>query len=195
LAPGLFSGGTVWVLYLALEPYVRRYWPQAHYLLDACAERALARSIGWPRRAVRRDAGRLFLRCLWRPIITWKAVLERAAGERVDMNYLVKRAHAPSAPGWRHIPGSITFHAASCSFYLFLFRVVAAEILGWPTAAFVLLFTALKSASSNYPALEWPFQAILYTGLAAGGIALRISRSRCRSFHSRHDSQYPGDAE
>ena len=29
VSTALFWGGAVWVLYLALEPYVRRYWPQA----------------------------------------------------------------------------------------------------------------------------------------------------------------------
>ena len=29
ISTALLWGGAVWVLYLALEPYVRRYWPQA----------------------------------------------------------------------------------------------------------------------------------------------------------------------
>jgi hypothetical protein len=29
ISTSLFWGGVVWVLYLGLEPYVRRYWPQA----------------------------------------------------------------------------------------------------------------------------------------------------------------------
>ena len=29
ISTALLWGGTVWVLYLAIEPYVRRYWPQA----------------------------------------------------------------------------------------------------------------------------------------------------------------------
>src|SRR4029077_18679085 len=29
ISAALFWAGAVWVLYLALEPYVRRYWPQA----------------------------------------------------------------------------------------------------------------------------------------------------------------------
>ena len=29
ISTALFWGGAVWVLYLAMEPYVRRYWPQA----------------------------------------------------------------------------------------------------------------------------------------------------------------------
>ena len=41
----------------------------------------------------------------------------------------------------------------------------------WLAAAgFVLLFTALKSVSSHYPAVEWPMQAVLYTALAAGAL-------------------------
>jgi hypothetical protein len=52
---------------------------------------------------------------------------------------------------------------------LFLFRVLLRK--SWlAAAAFVLLFTALKSVSSNYPAVEWPIQTILYIALAAGAL-------------------------
>jgi uncharacterized membrane protein len=41
----------------------------------------------------------------------------------------------------------------------------------WLAAAgFVLLFTALKSVSSSYPAVEWPLEALLYSALALGAL-------------------------
>ena len=68
-----------------------------------------------------------------------------------------------------HVPGSIAF-TLLLFLILFLFRVLFRK--SWlAAAAFVLLFTALKSASSDYPAVEWPMEAILYTVLAAGSIA------------------------
>jgi hypothetical protein len=52
---------------------------------------------------------------------------------------------------------------------LFLFRVLLRK--SWLAAVgFILLFTALKSLPSSYPALEWPMEAILYTLLAAGAL-------------------------
>ena len=67
-----------------------------------------------------------------------------------------------------HVPGSITF-TLLLFLILFLLRVLLRK--SWLAAAgFVLLFTALKSVSSNYPAVEWPLQAILYTALAVGAL-------------------------
>jgi len=52
---------------------------------------------------------------------------------------------------------------------LFLFRVLLRK--SWLAAAgFILLFTAVKSVSSNYPGIEWPMQLILYTALTAGAL-------------------------
>ncbi len=52
---------------------------------------------------------------------------------------------------------------------LFLCRVLLRK--SWlAAAAFVLLFTALKALPSNYPTLDWPLEAILYTTLAVGAL-------------------------
>ena len=165
IGTGLFWGGTVWVLYLALEPYVRRYWPQA--------------IISWTR----------VLNGRWRDPLVGRDVLYGVIlGLFVCLVYGVRfhlegRFGGPPASAsdeylgsarmaigaWlRHVPSSITFTLV-VFLLLFLFRIALRK--PWlATAAFVLLFTALKSASSTYPALEWPFQAILYTGLAAGAL-------------------------
>ncbi len=55
-----------------------------------------------------------------------------------------------------HVPDSITF-TLLLFLILFLFRVLLRK--SWlAAAAFVLLFAALKSLSSNYPAVEWPIR-------------------------------------
>jgi predicted Ser/Thr protein kinase len=165
ISTALLWGGTVWILYLAIEPYVRRYWPQA--------------IISWTRVL----AGR------WRDPLVGRDVLYGAVVgvlfcDLFDLRY---RLEAPlGAPpslantdylgsfrlalgaGLMHVPGSIT-STLLLFLILFLLRVLLRK--SWLAAAgFVLLFTAMKAVSSNYPAVEWPLEAILYTTLAAGAL-------------------------
>jgi hypothetical protein len=165
ISTALLWGGTVWILYLAIEPYVRRYWPQA--------------IISWTRVL----AGR------WRDPLVGRDVLYGAVVgvlfcDLFDLRY---RLEAPlGAPpslantdylgsfrlalgaGLMHVPGSIT-STLLLFLILFLLRVLLRK--SWLAAAgFILLFTAMKAVSSNYPAVEWPMEAILYTTLAAGAL-------------------------
>jgi len=165
ISGALFWGGVVWVLYLALEPYVRRYWPQA--------------LISW----TRVFAGR------WRDPLVGRDVLYGAVLGILFCNIFVLAYHLaarlgapPSHPGldylgsariaigsWlEHLPDSIS-STLLLFLLLFLFRVLLRK--SWLAAiGFILLFTALKSVSSDYPAVSWPIEAILYTVLAAGAL-------------------------
>ena len=165
ISTALFWGGAVWMLYLALEPYVRRYWPQA--------------IISWTRVL----AGR------WRDPLVGRDVLYGAVLGTLFCDLYGIRYHlegrfgaAPSLLGveylgnarmaiatWlQHVPGSIST-TLLLFLLLFLFRVVLRK--SWLAAvAFVLLFTTLKSLGSDYPALEWPLEAILYTAFAFGAL-------------------------
>jgi predicted Ser/Thr protein kinase len=165
IGTALLWGGTVWVLYLAIEPYVRRYWPQA--------------IISWTRVL----AGR------WRDPLVGRDVLYGAVLGVLICDLYGLRYHlegrlgaAPAfagteylgssrlafGAGLMHVPGSISF-TLLLFLILFLLRVLLRK--SWLAAAgFVLLFTAIKSVSSNYPAVEWPLQAILYTALAVGAL-------------------------
>jgi serine/threonine protein kinase len=165
VSTALFLGGAVWVLYLALEPYVRRYWPQA---IISWTRVLTGR---WRDPLVGRDVlygvmlG-LFL-CLMYGI---RFHLEGHFGgvpADADARYLGGGRMAIGA--WlTHVPSSISFTLVVFLLF-FLFRVFLRKAwLG--AAAFVLLFTALKSASSPYPALEWPLEAIVYSVLAAGAL-------------------------
>ena len=165
ISTGLFLGGMVWVLYLALEPYVRRYWPQA--------------IISWTRLL----AGR------WRDPLVGRDVLYGVVLGVFFCDvygvyfYLTGRLGAPPAilgvgylgstriaiAAWlQHIPESI-LSTLLVFLVLFLLRVLLRK--GWLGAvAFVLLFAALKSVSSDYPGVSWPIQAILYAALGAGAL-------------------------
>ncbi len=165
ISTALLWGSAVWVLYLAIEPYVRRYWPQA--------------IISWSR----------VLNGRWRDPLVGRDVLYGAVVgilfcDLFALRYRLEgRLGAPPAltntdylgsfrlafgASLMHVPGSITF-TLLLFLILFLFRVLLRK--SWlAAAAFVLLFTTLKSASSDYPTVDWPMEAILYALLAAGAL-------------------------
>jgi len=165
ISTALFWGGAVWVLYLAVEPYVRRYWPQA--------------IISWTRAL----SGR------WRDPLVGRDVLYGAVlgilfCDLYGVRYhLAGRFGAPppsfssgflgstrlALGAWfTHIPDSIS-STLILFLILFLFRVLLRK--SWLAAAgFVLLFVVLKSASSSYPGVDWPIMIILYTALAFGAL-------------------------
>ena len=165
IGTALLWGGTVWVLYLAIEPYVRRNWPQA--------------IISWTRVLTGR----------WRDPLVGRDVLYGALVgvlfcDLYGIRYhLEARLGAPPAVmntdylgsfrlalgAWLiHVPGSITF---TLLLFLILFLLRVSLRKSWLAAVgFVLLFTALKSLASDYPTVEWPIQAIVYTALAAGAL-------------------------
>jgi serine/threonine-protein kinase len=165
IATALLWGGAIWTLYLAIEPYVRRYWPQA--------------IISWTRA----------LSGSWRDPLVGRDVLLGVILGTVFCDlyalrfYLEARLGAPPLSGadaflesgrialsaWLVlIPGSV---ASTLLLFLILFLCRALLRNSWFAAAgFVLLFTAMKAVSSNYPGVEWPMQAILYAVLAAGAL-------------------------
>jgi hypothetical protein len=165
ISAALLWGGTVWVLYLAIEPYVRRYWPQA--------------IISWTR----------VLNGRWRDPLVGRDVLYGIALGMFSCDLYCVRYHLEGRLGaappilstdylssfrfafgaWLfHLPSSIAF-TLLLFLILFLLRVVLRK--SWLAAAgFVLLFTALKSLSSDYPAVEWPLEALLYAALALGAL-------------------------
>jgi hypothetical protein len=165
MSDALFWGGVVWVLYLALEPYVRRYWPQAIISWT----RVFAGR--WRDPLVGRDVlYGVILGVLFCDIYGLRYHLEARLGappSRLGLEYLGSSRSAIGA--WlEHIPGSIS-SVLLLFLLLFLLRVLLRK--SWLAAiAFILLFTAFKSVSSDYPALEWPIQVALYTALAIGAL-------------------------
>ncbi len=165
ISTGLFSGGVVWVLYLAVEPYVRRYWPQA---IISWARVLAGR---WRDPLVGRDvlygAGLGIFFCAVYGVRYHLEARLGASPASLDASYLGSARMAISA--WlQHIPGSIS-STLLMFLILFLLRVLLRK--SWLAAvAFILLFTVLKSVSSNYPALEWPLEAIVYTALAVAAL-------------------------
>jgi len=165
ISMALFWAGVVWLLYLTLEPYVRRYWPQA--------------LISWTRALAGRWRDPLVGRDVLYGIIVGLIVcvmygiryhVERRFGAMpafASLEYL-GNARIASGTWFQHIPSSIS-STLLMFLLLFLFRVVLRK--SWLAAGvFVLLFTAMKSVTADYPSVEWPLQAVIYTALAAGAL-------------------------
>jgi hypothetical protein len=160
----LWSGG-VWVLYLALEPYVRRYWPQA----IVSWTRVL--SGRWRDPLVGRDV-------LYGVILGVLVCLLYGIRYHLESNFgappgLLSTDYLGSTRGvigvwFGQIPASI---ASTLVLFLFFFLCRVLLRKSWlAAAAFVLLWAALKSVTSDYPAVEWPVQIVLYASLAAGAL-------------------------
>ena len=165
ISTSLFWGGVIWVLYLALEPYVRRYWPQAMI--------SWARVLGgrWRDPLVGRDVlYGVILGVLFCDLYTLLYYLETRLGAPpsvVSADYFGS-ARIVFGAWLLHDLGSVS-STLLLFLILFLFRVSLRK--SWLAAVgFILLFTALKSVSSSYPAVVWPMEAILYTMLAAGAL-------------------------
>jgi len=167
ISMALFWAGTVWLLYLALEPYVRRYWPQA---LISWTRVLSGR---WRDPLVGRDVlyGVAFglIVCVFYGI---RYHLEGRLGGTpafASLEYLAS-ARIASGAWFEQIPSSVS-STLLVFLILFLSRVLLRK--SWLAAAtYVVLFTAFKSVSSDYPSIEWPFQALVYVAIAA--VALRF---------------------
>ncbi len=157
VAYALLASGIVWLLYLSLEPYVRRHWPQT--------------LISWTRLLAGRLRDPLVGRDLLSGILlglVWSLILEA---------FLVAVRHAGASPqlgsteyllggrwllgvGLGLLIGSIR-STWMFFFVLFLLRVLLRRT--WLAAvAFTLLFTAPLLLMSHYPLLEGPVRLAIY---------------------------------
>src|SRR5215467_1929639 len=158
ISTGLFLSALVMVLYLALEPYVRRHWPQT--------------IISWNRVLIGNFRDPLVGRdILYGTIFGFLLVLI------YDIRHiLLMRAGAPPAfyaedflMGGRFALGAwlmyvpLAIQVTLVMFFVLLsFRVLARN--QWVAAIlFVALWTSLKTAGSDYPIIEAPVQIVVYT--------------------------------
>ena len=162
----LFICGCVWILYLALEPYVRRHWPQA--------------IISWTRMSggrirdplVGRDV--LFgtvLGVSWCLIFIINNVVLSKFGSAPSLGNTVYFQGSRQAVGaiLAQIPNSVT-GTLIFFFLIFLLRTILRK--QWLAAAgFVLIYTAIKCLGSDYPWVEAPFVIVVY-----GIVAFVVSR-------------------
>jgi serine/threonine-protein kinase len=158
VSTALFISGMTWILYLAVEPYVRRYWPQSIISWT----RLLSGQVRDP--LVGRDL--LFgvmLGTLWLLIFKVGHILllrQGAAPDLVQTDYLLSARSALSA--WLiEIPTSVL---ATLEFFFVLLGLKVVLRRDWLAAAvFVAIFTAAKTLGSSHLSVELPTEVLIYT--------------------------------
>jgi len=161
----LFLSAAMWVLYVALEPYVRRHWPHAII--------SWSRLLGgqWRDPLVGRDIlwGGL-LGVLWSVVVGASLLFlkrEGAAPQLGSTNLLM---------GSREVLGSWLLNAIvgifgtlQFFFLLFLLRVILRN--RWlALVCFIGILTLQNTLRSDHPQIVWPFWLIVYT-LAAFAVS------------------------
>ena len=158
ISTALFISGSTWVLYLALEPWVRKRWPQAIISWS----RALSGQFRDP--LVGRDI--LFgvmLGVVWILIFQFRSIQmthRGAAPPLQSLEYLMGGREALGA--WLlQIPQSIVFTL------LFFFLLLGLKVLlrkDWLAAiAFVAVYALPIGLSSSYVAVELPSEILIYS--------------------------------
>jgi serine/threonine protein kinase len=161
LSTGLFVSAVMWVLYLALEPYVRRIWPQTII--------SWSRLIGGRLRdpLVGRDL--LFgvmLGISWDLVIALGNFLQIRAGASPQLanSDILAGVRETVALGFLGVIGSIR------TTLIFFFLLVLLRVLvknRWLAAAiFVLIFTVPRALGSDHPLIDTPVLLTIY-GIAA----------------------------
>lgn len=161
LSTGLFVSVFMWTLYLALEPYVRRNWPQT--------------IISWTRFLSGHFRDPLVGRDLLFGIILgmcWGLVFE------VGSLFLIRAGARPFLGSTEFLQGTRESVAVCLSSivssiqttFVFFFLIVLLRVLvknRWLAALiFVLLFTVPKTLGSDHPLMEIPVWLVIY-GIAA----------------------------
>jgi hypothetical protein len=158
IAGGLFFAALTWLLYLALEPYVRKHWPQTLISWS----RVLSGRLRDP--LVGRDLlSGVLLGLLWALIVVGFSLASRRMGNPPglgQMDYLL---------GGRRILGTwlgylLDSIRSALVFFLVLFLLRVLLRRRWLAAvAFVAVFAAAPLLASRHLLLEGPMQIALYT--------------------------------
>jgi serine/threonine-protein kinase len=157
VSTGLFVSGTTWVLYLALEPWVRRRWPQAIISWS----RLLSGQFRDP--LVGRDIllG-VMLGVLWILIFQIRAIPMFQMGSSPGLastEYLIGGRTALGI--WlMQIPVSIL---GTLQFFFLLLGLKVVMRKDWlATMAFIAIFALPRGLTSSYPTVEVPTQILVY---------------------------------
>jgi len=157
LSSGLFVSGVTWILYLAIEPWVRRRWPQAIISWSRLISGQLRDPL------VGRDI--LFgvlLGVVWILIFTPRNILEMRMGAAPGLGSSEYLTGGREALGqWLiQIPGSIL---STLFFFILLLGLKSLLRKDWLAAiVFVAIYALPIGLSSSYVAIELPTQIIAY---------------------------------
>ena len=162
ISSALFASALSWILYMALEPYVRKLWPQT--------------IISWSRLVSGRVRDPLVGRDVLFGVmlgLTWVLLYG------IRLNLVVSRLGESPQLRWTdyllglrstlgawlvQLPGSIQ---GTLFFFVILIALRSLLRNRWAAAAgFVAIFTLLKTLGSQHPGIQVPFQILIY-GIAA----------------------------
>ena len=158
VSTGLFISGAMFVLYLALEPYVRRHWPQA--------------IVSWSRLTAGRIRDPLVGRdTLWGVLlgVVWSLLVG------LGLLFLKRTGDTPDLPstslllGGRQVVGIWLLNVVQCIvatleffFVLFLLRIVLRN--KWLAAAgFVAIWTTLNTLQAHHPEIMAPVWLVVFS--------------------------------
>ncbi len=157
ISTSLFISGVVWMLYLGLEPWVRRRWPQAiiswsRLLTGQFRDPLVGRDILFG----------VMLGALWIIIFAFRhiALMRMGAAPGIgNVAYLVGGREALGA--WlSQIPNSII---ATLQFFFLLIGLKVILRRDWAAAiAFVGIYTFLQATGSAHPKIDIPVVALVY---------------------------------
>jgi serine/threonine-protein kinase len=157
LATSLFNAAVIWMVYLALEPYVRRHWP--HSIISW--SRLINGQLRDP--AVGRDV--LFgvaLGMVWTMLIGLDGILTTAVGGEPGFGntHYMEGVRATLGAWTVQIPGAVR-GTLIFFFMLFILRVLLRN--KWLAAAvFVALWTAFQTVGSTHLFIDIPTIGALY---------------------------------
>jgi hypothetical protein len=157
VSTSLFNAALIWTLYLALEPYVRRHWPQS--------------IISWSRLingrlrdpAVGRDV--LFgvaMGTLWTVIMGISSMLTRAVGGEPSFHRIdyLEGVRATLGAWTLQVPGAVR-GTLMFFFMLFILRVLLRN--QWlAAAAFVAIWTSFQALGTTHPFIDLPSLLAIY---------------------------------
>jgi hypothetical protein len=175
ISTGLFMSAAIWVLYLALEPYVRRHWPQAiiswsRLTTGRLRDALVGRDVLWG----------VMLGMLWSVVISVGFVMLKREGATPQLSNTDFLTGGREALGlW--LANIVTCISSALQFFflLFLLKIILRNI--WLAAAvFVAIFTTSHTLQGDHPQI-WVWVWILVFAIAAfavtrfGLIALAVA--------------------
>jgi serine/threonine-protein kinase len=165
VSTSLFLSAAIWMLYVALEPYVRRNWPHAiiswsRLVGGGLRDPLVGRDILWG----------VLLGVLWAVIVGVGFLFLKQEGATPQLANTDLLMGSRQVLGFwlvnliQSIVGTLQFF-----FLLFILRVILRN--KWlALACFVGIFTAQNTLRSDHPQIVWPVWLMVYT-LAAGALS------------------------
>ena len=165
LSTSIFLSAVTWVVYVGLEPYVRRRWPHAiiswsRLLAGKLRDPLVGRDLLWG----------VLLGILWSVVVSVGFLFlkrEGATPQLPDSELLMGSREVLGS--WLQNIGLSIFGTLELFLLMFLLRVILRN--RWlAMVCFVAIYTALNTLQSDHPQIVWPVWLMVYI-LLAGAVS------------------------